>query len=123
SVVFTNILTPRSAFPRNRPEDYLATFVRKGASIGANATIVCGRTLGEYCLVGAGAVVTKDVQPYSMVYGNPARHSGWVCECGIPLCFNGDTAVCSECSRAYRQQECVPEENRRIRSHLVPLAA
>jgi UDP-2-acetamido-3-amino-2,3-dideoxy-glucuronate N-acetyltransferase len=115
SVVFTNILTPRSAYPRNRAEDYHATRVGRGASIGANATIVCGRTLGEHCLVGAGSVVTKDVLPYAMVYGNPARRAGWVCECGIPLQFTRDAAVCAECGRMYRQYEYVQENTRYTR--------
>jgi len=103
SMVFTNINTPRSAFPRNRSEDNLPTLVKRGASIGANATIVCGLTIGEHALVGAGAVVTKDVPPYAVVVGNPARRRGWACECGIVLSFSGDHGQCSECGRQYRQ--------------------
>ena len=103
SMVFTNINTPRSAFPRNRSEDNLPTVVKRGASIGANATIICGHTIGEHALVGAGSVVTRDVPPYAVFYGNPARQHGWACECGIVLCFQGDHAVCSECGRQYRQ--------------------
>lgn len=102
SMVFTNILTPRCAFPRNRKEDNHPTLVRRGASIGANATIVCGTTIGEHAMVGAGAVVTKDVPNFSLVYGNPARHKGWVCKCGIVL---EETARkrfgCPECQRKY----------------------
>jgi UDP-2-acetamido-3-amino-2,3-dideoxy-glucuronate N-acetyltransferase len=103
SIVFTNILTPRSAFPRNRSEDNLPTLVKRGASIGANATIICGHTIGEHALVGAGAVVTKDVPPYAVVLGNPARQHGWACECGVVLQFHNSHATCTECQRNYRQ--------------------
>jgi len=103
SVVFTNILTPRSAFPRNRSEDNLHTLVQRGASLGANATVVCGTTIGAHALVGAGAVVTKDVPPYAVVYGNPARQHGWACECGIVLAFQADHAHCAACDRTYQQ--------------------
>jgi len=104
SMVFTNVHTPRSAFPRNRPEDFLPTRVRRGASIGANATIVCGNTIGEHALVGAGAVVTRDVPPHAVVYGNPARQRGWACECGVILRFRRARATCVECGRRYRRQ-------------------
>jgi UDP-2-acetamido-3-amino-2,3-dideoxy-glucuronate N-acetyltransferase len=103
SMVFTNVHTPRSAFPRNRAEDFLPTLVRRGASIGANATIVCGNTIGEHALVGAGSVVTKDVPPYAVVYGNPARHRGWACECGVILRFRRGRATCAACGRQYRE--------------------
>lgn len=103
SCVFTNILTPRCAFPRNRPEDFHDTLVKRGASIGANATIVCGTTVGEHALIGAGSVVTKDVPAYAVVYGNPARIRGWACECGVILRFSGELAVCDDCNRQYRQ--------------------
>ena len=103
SMVFTNVHTPRSAFPRNRPEDFLPTLVRRGASIGANATIICGNTIGEHALVGAGAVVTKDVPAHAVVYGNPARCKGWACECGVILRFRQARATCVECGRQYRQ--------------------
>ncbi len=102
SMVFTNIATPRSAFPRNNSEDNLPTRVKRGASIGANATIICGNTIGEHALIGAGAVVTKDVAPHAVVYGNPARQSGWACECGIVLEFSYDLTECSACQRQYR---------------------
>ncbi|NLZ32345.1 MAG: Gfo/Idh/MocA family oxidoreductase [Firmicutes bacterium] len=82
SMVFTNVKTPRSAYPRNTAEDYIPTVVKKGASIGANATIVCGVTIGRYSLVGAGAVVTRDVPDHAVVYGNPAGIRGWACKCG-----------------------------------------
>jgi UDP-2-acetamido-3-amino-2,3-dideoxy-glucuronate N-acetyltransferase len=101
SMVFTNVLTPRSAFPRNKAEDFGTTIVKRGASIGANATIVCGTTIGEHALIGAGSVVTRDVPAYALVYGNPARHRGWACECGVVLKFAHDVATCSECARHY----------------------
>ncbi len=82
SMVFTNVKTPRSAYPRNTADDYLPTLIKQGASIGANATIVCGITVGRHALVGAGAVVTKDVPDHAVVYGNPAEIRGWVCRCG-----------------------------------------
>jgi UDP-2-acetamido-3-amino-2,3-dideoxy-glucuronate N-acetyltransferase len=104
SMVFTNVHTPRSAFPRNRREDFLPTRVRRGASIGANATILCGNTIGEHALVGAGSVVTKDVPPHAVVYGNPARQQGWACQCGVILRFRQGRAICGECARQYRQQ-------------------
>lgn len=85
SCVFTNIKTPRSAFPRNTQNDYLVTLVKQGASIGANATIICGHTIGRHAFIGAGATVTKDIPDYALVYGNPARQQGWVCECGLKL--------------------------------------
>lgn len=105
SVVFTNVKTPRSAFPRNRSEDYLPTVVKYGATIGANATIVCGVTIGEWAFVAAGAVVTKDVPPYTLVAGVPARRIGWVCRCGMPLSFpeEGGVAQCAHCGRRYRK--------------------
>lgn len=100
SMVFTNILNPRSAIVRK--DKYLKTLVRRGATIGANATILCGIELGEYCLVGAGAVVTKDVKPYALVLGNPAKQSAWVSEFGHRLNFD-DTglAICKESQEKY----------------------
>lgn len=105
SMVFTNIATPRSAFPRNKREDNLETLVKQGASIGANATIICGNTIGEHALIGAGSVITKDVPPYAVVYGNPAKQRGWACECGIVLRFSGDETECIDCGRRYRKIE------------------
>jgi UDP-2-acetamido-3-amino-2,3-dideoxy-glucuronate N-acetyltransferase len=102
SMVFTNVRTPRSAFPRNTSADYHVTRVKYGASIGANATVVCGTTIGEWAFVAAGAVVTKDVPPYAMVAGVPARVKGWVCQCGLGLDFEANAAVCS-CGREYRK--------------------
>jgi UDP-2-acetamido-3-amino-2,3-dideoxy-glucuronate N-acetyltransferase len=80
-VVFTNVLTPRAFVPRR--DAFKTTIVEKGVSIGANATILCGITLGQFCMVGAGAVVTKTVRPFELVYGGPAKHRGWVCRCGL----------------------------------------
>ena len=103
-MVFTNVGTPRSAYPRKGL--YKTTRVKRGASIGANATIVCGNTLGEYAFVGAGSVVTKDVPNYGLVYGNPARLRGWACFCGERLEFGlgqneEETTQCAECHRKY----------------------
>jgi acetyltransferase-like isoleucine patch superfamily enzyme len=96
NMVFTNDLMPRAAF-KNPPESFLPTLVRRGASIGANATIVCGVTLGEQAFVGAGSVVTRDVAAHALVVGNPARRHGWMCSCGEKL---PGTLRCS-CGRAY----------------------
>lgn len=103
SMVFTNVNTPRSAVPRNKPEDYAKTLVKRGASIGANATIVCGNTIGEYAFVGAGSVVTRDVPAYALVFGNPARVRGYACQCGAKLEFNDERADCPLCSTNYRK--------------------
>lgn len=100
SMVFTNIVNPRSAI--NRREQYLKTVVKKGASIGANATIVCGNTIGEFAFIGAGAVVTKDVAPFALVVGNPAKQTGWMSEYGHKLIFNKENiAVCPESKEKY----------------------
>ena len=88
SMVFTNVINPRSAV--SRKHEYQRTLVRRGATIGANATIVCGATLGEYAFVGAGAVVTKDVKPFALVTGVPARQVGWMCRCGEKLAGTGN---------------------------------
>ena len=101
SSVFTNISNPRSAVTRKHL--YEKTIVRKGASIGANATIVCGVEIGEYALIGAGAVVTRDVAPFSLVVGTPARHIGWVSEYGHRLIFGvGEQAICPESGDVYQ---------------------
>jgi len=100
SMVFTNVINPRSAI--NRKNDYMKTLVKRCASIGANATIVCGVTLGEFCFIGAGSVVTKDVKPYSLVVGNPARHIGWMSEFGHRLHFDENSvAECPESKEHY----------------------
>ena len=88
SMVFTNVINPRSHVARK--DEYRQTLVKRGATIGANATIVCGVTLGRYCVVGAGAVVTRDVPDYALVFGNPARVRGWMCWCGVGLDLGGD---------------------------------
>lgn len=103
SMVFTNVRTPRAAYPRNTSSDYLPTLVKKGASIGANATIVCGSTIGEWAFIAAGAVVNKDVVPYAIMAGVPARQIGWACECGITLKFQEERASCSDCGKQYRK--------------------
>jgi len=101
SMVFTNIINPRSAVIRR--DLYVKTMVRRGASIGANATIICGNEIGEYALIGAGAVITKDVKPFALVVGNPGRQTGWVSEYGHKLSFNSDgTALCPESGQKYR---------------------
>ena len=104
SMVFTNVINPRSAVPRNTDDAFKPTLVKQGASIGANATVVCGTTLGKYCFVGAGSVVTKDVPDYALVYGNPARQRGWVCYCGEPLPKNeaATNLACTVCDRQYQ---------------------
>jgi UDP-2-acetamido-3-amino-2,3-dideoxy-glucuronate N-acetyltransferase len=102
SMVFTNVFNPRSAVPRNTEADYLKTWVKKGASIGANATVVCGTTIGQYAFIGAGSVVTKDIPDYALVYGNPAKQQGWMCFCGIKLATKGTEKTCEECQRSYR---------------------
>jgi UDP-2-acetamido-3-amino-2,3-dideoxy-glucuronate N-acetyltransferase len=109
SMVFTNVTTPRCGTPRNRPEDFSPTVVRRGVSLGANCTVVCGHTIGEYAFVGAGSVVTTDVPPYALVYGNPARVRGYACECGVRLTVAYDAARCEECGRIYA------EDNGRLR--------
>jgi len=97
SMVFTNDLTPRSKYPKGNA-GYKKTLIKYGASIGANATIVCGNTIGEWSMIASGAVVTKDVPAYALMAGIPAKQIGWVCECGVPL---QDNNRCGECSRAY----------------------
>jgi UDP-2-acetamido-3-amino-2,3-dideoxy-glucuronate N-acetyltransferase len=101
SMVFTNVINPRSAV--NRKDQYAQTIVEKGVSIGANATIICGVKLGKYSFIGAGAVVTRDVKPYALVVGNPAKQTGWMSEYGHRLSFDeSGVAVCSESGQRYR---------------------
>jgi UDP-2-acetamido-3-amino-2,3-dideoxy-glucuronate N-acetyltransferase len=100
SMVFTNVTNPRSAIARK--DQYMTTLVERGATIGANATIICGIRIGRYGFVGAGAVVTKDVSPYELVMGNPARHAGWMSEYGHRLNFDRTrTAICPESKEKY----------------------
>ncbi|MDP4092275.1 MAG: DapH/DapD/GlmU-related protein [Bacillota bacterium] len=103
SMVFTNVINPRSHV--NRKNEYKATLVKKGASIGANATIVCGHTIGEYAFIGAGTVVTKDIPNFALVTGNPGRIKGWVCKCGAKLDFNKKIAECKACGEKYTMHD------------------
>ena len=109
SCVFTNVTVPRGHISQRGK--YTPTIVKKGATIGANATIVCGNTIGRYAFIGAGAVVTYDVPGHALVYGNPARIQGWVCECGTKLDFarNGESR-CSSCGNEYMRQETEGEQ-------------
>ena len=106
SCVFTNDLTPRCKYPKGS-ENYKTTLVKEGASIGANATIICGCEIGKHALIGAGAVVTKDVKSYALVIGNPARQVGWVCECGEIL---DSDRKCKTCKRVYVEENGTLEE-------------
>ena len=106
SMVFTNVINPRSAIKRR--EEYLKTVVGKGATIGANATIVCGNDIGSFAFIGAGAVITKEVPPYALIVGNPGKQLGWMSEYGHRLEFNDSgRAICSE-----SKEEYIVEENR-----------
>ncbi|MDX1349491.1 MAG: acyltransferase [Putridiphycobacter sp.] len=101
SMVFTNVINPRSAI--NRRDEYAKTLVKKGASIGANATIVCGHDIGEYAFIGAGAVVTKDIPNFALVVGNPSKQIGWVGEYGHRLEFDkNNIAICKESKQTYK---------------------
>lgn len=106
SMVFTNVFNPRSAIPRMK--ELKATLVKKGATIGANATVVCGHTIGNYAFIGAGAVVTKDIPDYALIVGNPGRITGWMCECGVKLDFvstkNNNQTTCSACGKTYKKE-------------------
>lgn len=106
SMVFTNVINPRSHV--NRKDEYKPTWVKKGVTIGANATIVCGVTLGRFCFIGAGSVVTRDVPDYALAYGNPARVRGWMCGCGVQLNFAAqgelEIAACPRCGERYTKQ-------------------
>ena len=99
SMVFTNVVNPRSHVVRRH--EYRKTLVQRGATLGANCTIVCGVTIGRYAFVGAGAVITHDVPDYALMLGVPARRAGWVCSCGLRLPDNGSESSCAGCGRAY----------------------
>jgi UDP-2-acetamido-3-amino-2,3-dideoxy-glucuronate N-acetyltransferase len=106
SMVFTNILNPRSEFPQRGKEFYKSTIVKRGATLGANSTIVCGITIGRYTFVGAGAVVTRDIPDFALVYGNPADIKGWMCVCGAKLGLGAKPQknkeyTCPKCGRKY----------------------
>jgi UDP-2-acetamido-3-amino-2,3-dideoxy-glucuronate N-acetyltransferase len=103
SMVFTNVMFPRSHVSRRG--EYLRTVCRRGVTIGANATIVCGVTLGRFSFVGAGAVVTRDVDDYALVVGNPARRVGWVCQCGERLRLTEGRGACARCGSAYEERD------------------
>jgi UDP-2-acetamido-3-amino-2,3-dideoxy-glucuronate N-acetyltransferase len=109
SCVFTNVTNPRSHI--SRKSEYVPTLVRKGASIGANATVVCGVTLGRFAFIGAGAVVTSDVPAYGLMVGVPARRVGWMCHCGERLHVDAGKAECERCGSSYREDA----------GHLVPI--
>jgi UDP-2-acetamido-3-amino-2,3-dideoxy-glucuronate N-acetyltransferase len=103
SLVFTNVINPRSGVPRKN--EYRETLVKRGATLGANATIVCGHTIGCYAFVGAGAVVTRHVPDYALVVGNPGRVAGWICACGVKLAPGSqapEQATCAACGSQYR---------------------
>lgn len=113
SMVFTNVVNPRSHV--SRKDEYKKTLVRKGASIGANATVVCGNTIGRFAFIGAGAVVTRAVPDYAMIVGNPGRIAGWMCECGIKLSLSKETqkneaAVCGACGKSYQKRDGIVSE-------------
>lgn len=100
SMVFTNVVNPRAAVPRK--DEFQATLVRRGATIGANATLVCGNTIGRHAFIGAGAVVTRDVPDHALLVGNPARRIGWMCRCGERLPSRSGPAGCARCGARYR---------------------
>ncbi len=101
SMVFTNVFNPRSFISRKK--EFRKTLVRKGATLGANVTMVCGNTVGQYAFIGAGAVVTKAVPDYALVYGNPGKVKGWVCECAEEITFRSGKAICKACGRRYKK--------------------
>lgn len=102
SMVFTNVIKPRSEFPKSVTTPYQKTLVKRGATIGANATILCGLTLGKYSFVAAGAVVTSNVPDYALMKGVPSKRTAWVCQCGQKLSENISLFVCLECNRTYK---------------------
>jgi len=101
SMVFTNVFNPRSFISRKK--EFRKTLVKKGGTLGANVTIVCGNTIGQYAFIGAGSVVTKDVPDYALVYGNPGRVKGWVCQCAEEIRFRSGRAKCQACGKRYRK--------------------
>lgn len=108
SMVFTNVINPRSHV--SRKHEYLRTLVKRGATIGANATVVCGHVIGEYAFIGAGAVVTRDVAAYALMLGNPARRAGWMCNCGARLPAKTGGVECEGCGSQYQieDEQCRP---------------
>jgi len=113
SMVFTNILNPRSKYPQVGAQFYIKTLVKEGASLGANSTIVCGHTIGKFAMVGAGAVVTKDVPDFALVVGNPARVVGWYSEAGKKLVFDEKgIAYCEKSQKKYKMEKNVVSEEK-----------
>lgn len=107
SMVFTNVINPRSHTPRK--QEYMKTLVRQGATIGANATVLCGNSIGKHAFIGAASLVSRDVPDFGLVFGIPAKLQGWMCKCGVrldlPLCSEGKTSTCCEvCGRSYEQE-------------------
>lgn len=100
NVVFTNDIRPRS---KKYPEKYLSTWIKRGASIGANVTLIPGVVIGRFAFIGAGSVVTKEVEDYALYFGNPARFRGYVCECGEKLSFKGENSICPACGLEYKK--------------------
>lgn len=101
SMVFTNVFNPRSFISRKK--EFRATLVKEGATIGANATIICGNTIGKYAFIGAASVVTKDIPDYALVYGNPGKVQGWICQCAEEINFRSGRAVCKACGKKYKK--------------------
>lgn len=101
SMVFTNVFNPRSFISRR--DKLRKTLVKKGATIGANATIICGNTIGEYAFIGAGSVITKDVPDYALIYGNPGKVKGWVCQCAEEIFFRSGKAKCKYCGKVFKK--------------------
>ena len=103
SMVFTNVFNPRSFISRKK--EFRNTLVKRGATVGANVTIVCGNTIGQYAFIGAGSVVTRDVPDYGLVYGNPGKVKGWVCQCAEEIIFRSGKAKCLMCGRKYKKDK------------------
>ncbi|MGQ9648010.1 MAG: acyltransferase [Thermodesulfobacteriota bacterium] len=101
SMVFTNVFNPRSFISRKK--EFRQTVVGKGATIGANATIVCGNRIGQYAFIGASSVITRDIPDYALVYGNPGKIKGWVCQCAVEITFRSGRATCPACGKKYRK--------------------
>ena len=119
SMVFTNVINPRSQI--SRKHEFKNTLVKKGATIGANATIICGNTIGRHAFIGAGTIVTKDVPDYALMLGNPANITGWMCECGHQINFNDNKATCNYCEKQYMQTEegVKPLEDEWVMQHTI----
>jgi len=105
SVVFTNVLYPRSPFPKDPSSGYMKTLIKYGASIGANTTVLCGVTVGQWALIGAGATVSRDIGDFVLAYGSPARSMGWICPCGESVRFHRGIGACQRCAREFIMDE------------------